>query len=1021
MRAAKAAKDLHQDFQEVVLAFGSTLEDASGTEGLEFSLEYVSRTMIPFLKLVCQEVLTSTPGNPSEHIGGFLLEKCAAPPTLLEQISSWKKTAADGIVNPLHLSPTPPEGESPKAKRPTGCRFSKGNSFLQPQDPLTKRRGSAAELQKEQLDKLSQSKVVVWGKETESSDEQGRKPKKAPTFTEEEVGKEDYVEGEGALKSFMKSSAHAGPSRLEDRKKRFTVVYNNTDLPMPPDEEVLALLRNVPSLQGLSDASLTKVIGKCACRRYQADEDIVPLNAVSDRLHIMLNGSGAIAVPHKIGTVTRGSYFGNTQLKPITHPSTQQIYAYAGPVTTISIGMQELAELQLRTHFIDKSRQDRVARNFTSLEDARAQSMSSGVCPATFFPIVTDYKLSDADRKEIIQAVKTNQVLGELLNLLDNQYEKIADSMHLIQVSSGEVVITKDTRGDTLFVVHEGHLECTLDPTLPGDFKIRQGTAFGELGLLYDAPRSVTVTAACDCRLWVLTRRDFQVVMQETHAQKVAKYSEMFAKVSYLANSIDARYMDVVAGVVEELSVLEAEDICVAGEDQGMLFVLFEGECEVTQDGEPTRIIKAGDFIGEEQLEKGIEAEVTMTVTSEVAIVLVLDSNALSLARSAISSMTRKRGSESSADADSTMNQDQKAKVTNSLLATKMKKAANQKKMSKGRGSDIGESLMLDFHNDKIKVLGALGEGSFGRVVLMENTRTNKLLAAKALSKEQIVKENLGAMVKNERNIMVLLDSDFIVRLIQSFQDGECIYFVVEPVLCGELFDVYSDRELYGNLECAKFYIACVALGLEHMHDRHVIWRDLKLENCLLDERGYVKLTDMGIAKVVIGKTYTVCGTADYFAPETLRQHGHNRAADWWACGVLLFIMCSGRSPFDAPEVQQIYKNIIKGFSKVKFPDNLPSDLVDTIKSLCRKVPEERIPMQKGGVANLKEMPFFKKSIDWEKLQAREAEPPLKPGGINYEAIKKKKLSKELVLDFDDIENWDGVFEVTHASSSQEG
>lgn len=358
-----------------------------------------------------------------------------------------------------------------------------------------------------------------------------------------------------------------------------------------------------------------------------------------------------------------------------------------------------------------------------------------------------------------------------------------------------------------------------------------------------------------------------------------------------------------------------------------------------------------------------------------------------------------------------------KAKVTNNLLETKMKKAATKKKCGAGRSSDFAESLMLDLHAKKMEVLGALGEGSFGRVALMSNMRTGRMVAAKALSKEQIVTENLGPMVKNERNIMVLLDSDFIVRLFQSFQDQECIYFMIEPVLCGELFDVYSDCGLYGNLEYAKFYIANIALGLEHMHDRHVIWRDLKLENCLLDDKGYVKLTDMGIAKVVIGKTYTVCGTADYFAPETLRQHGHNRAADWWACGVLLFIMGSGRSPFDAPEVQQIYKNIIKGFSKVKFPSEFPTEVVDVIKSLCRKVPEERITMQKGGVTNLKEMDFFR-SIDWDAVEKRTAVAPYIPSKPNFEAIKRKKLSKPLVFDFDEIENWDGVLEVTLDSCS---
>merc|ERR1719188_1092390 len=111
--------------------------------------------------------------------------------------------------------------------------------------------------------------------------------------------------------------------------------------------------------------------------------------------------------------------------------------------------------------------------------------------------------------------------------------------------------------------------------------------------------------------------------------------------------------------------------------------------------------------------------------------------------------------------------------------------------------------------------------------------------------------------------------------------------------------------------------------------------------------------------------------------------------------GVLLFIMCAGRSPFDAPEVQQIYKNIIKGFSKVKFPEGFPCDLVDVVKSLCRKVPEERITMQKGGIQNLKDMPFFR-SIDWAAMEKREAPPPAVPRPPDFAAIKAKKLSKDL-------------------------
>merc|ERR1712232_1292472 len=163
--------------------------------------------------------------------------------------------------------------------------------------------------------------------------------------------------------------------------------------------------------------------------------------------------------------------------------------------------------------------------------------------------------------------------------------------------------------------------------------------------------------------------------------------------------------------------------------------------------------------------------------------------------------------------------------------------------------------------------------------------------------------EGLQKSVANEKKCMELLSSPFIVRLFGAYRDDEHIYLLLEPCFGGELFDFFNaNKQFWGCPVHARFYAACVSCGLEHMHGRRVIYRDLKLENCLLNSSGYVKLTDMGIAKMVVGKTYTCCGTADYFAPETLRQTGHNRAVDWWALGVLIFIMMTGRSPFDAPD-----------------------------------------------------------------------------------------------------------------------
>jgi serine/threonine protein kinase len=248
-----------------------------------------------------------------------------------------------------------------------------------------------------------------------------------------------------------------------------------------------------------------------------------------------------------------------------------------------------------------------------------------------------------------------------------------------------------------------------------------------------------------------------------------------------------------------------------------------------------------------------------------------------------------------------------------------------------------------------------------------------------------------------------LTHSDFVVRLYGCFEDATFHFLLMECAFGGELFDVYSDKNLWGSSPHAKFYLASVALGLSHMHEQKIVWRDLKLENCLMDSKGYIKLTDMGIAKHVIGKTFTVCGTADYFAPETLRQQGHNRAVDWWASGVLLFIMMTGRSPFDAPETQQIYKNIIKGIAKVRFPESVPQDAKEVICGLCEKKPENRLPMLKGGLDNLKEMPLFS-GFSWQDLIDQKIKAPYIPPAPNYDKIVGKKLSRPVGIDWGSLE-----------------
>merc|ERR1712127_761643 len=167
----------------------------------------------------------------------------------------------------------------------------------------------------------------------------------------------------------------------------------------------------------------------------------------------------------------------------------------------------------------------------------------------------------------------------------------------------------------------------------------------------------------------------------------------------------------------------------------------------------------------------------------------------------------------------------------------------------------------------------------------------------------------------------------------------------MEPALGGELFVIYHRKCFHGSAGHARYYSASVVLALDHLHERHIIYRDLKPENLLLSSQGILKFTDMGLAKVVVGKTYTTCGTPDYFAPEVIQQTGMGKGVDWWTLGVLTHELMSGHAPFEANDPMETYQKIVRGVNRVRFTykDN---NAVDLVKNMLRHQPSERLPMR---------------------------------------------------------------------------
>ena len=191
----------------------------------------------------------------------------------------------------------------------------------------------------------------------------------------------------------------------------------------------------------------------------------------------------------------------------------------------------------------------------------------------------------------------------------------------------------------------------------------------------------------------------------------------------------------------------------------------------------------------------------------------------------------------------------------------------------------------------------------------------------------------------------------------------------------GELFTYLRG---VGKLEPphAQQYAAQVVSMFEYLHSKNIIYRDLKPENILIDETGFLKLTDFGFAKYVEGRTYTLCGTPEYLAPEMLLNKGHGKPVDWWTFGILLYEMLAGIDPFSDDDPMLIYQKILKG--KVRFPRSFDKNAKSLVKHILQADLSKRYGNLKNGVNDIKGHRFFN-GLNWTKLLSRELKPYYTP------------------------------------------
>ncbi|PSR71154.1 hypothetical protein PHLCEN_2v13000 [Hermanssonia centrifuga] len=286
-----------------------------------------------------------------------------------------------------------------------------------------------------------------------------------------------------------------------------------------------------------------------------------------------------------------------------------------------------------------------------------------------------------------------------------------------------------------------------------------------------------------------------------------------------------------------------------------------------------------------------------------------------------------------------------------------------------------GSLKLTDF-----EVKGTLGTGTFGRVLLVRlrnssSSDSQHCFALKVLRKTEIVRLRQVEHVNAERYILSRVRHPFIVDLYATFQDNLNIYMMLSYVPGGELF-THLRRAQRFTPDVTRFYLATIILALKYLHSFNIIYRDLKPENLLLDSRGYLRITDFGFAKIVDDRTWTLCGTPEYLAPEIIQSDGHGKAADWWACGILAYEMMVGYPPFYDETAYGIYEKILKG--KVHWPKEMDRLSRDIIKAFLHPDRSKRLGNLIGGAQDVLDHPWFR-GVDWDALERREIRAPIIP------------------------------------------
>jgi len=559
------------------------------------------------------------------------------------------------------------------------------------------------------------------------------------------------------------------------------------------------------------------------------------------------------------------------------------------------------------------------------------------------FVVVGNNKSKESTATGFLKAVSI------LSPLTDDQRMQIADKMTEQTFSAGEYVVEEGAAADSLFFVKQGELVCTK---MEGSSKkelmrVKEGGVFGESCLEANAEkvRKANVVAVGDATILKLTAADFTEclgnlgdVVSKNFKRKVMEAFNIDGTPIWL--QLDTDEQEKLLDALVEKAFPANTEIITQDKANTTFYIIKSGQVSVVKkEGKSTPRTLAelgpGKFFGERALIKDEDASATIKACAEGCVLYTCDRPTFS-------------------------------ECFGSLQKLLDAEVARRDEMAKRPAAPEWSDL---------EIRRILGVGTFGRVKLILQKSTQQTYALKCMRKAQVVQTKQQQHVMHEKKILSQMEHPFILALVATYQDAGELYMLLEVALGGELFSLLAKRAPLPDAH-ARFYSAQVVSIFSYMHGLKIVYRDLKPENLLIDPSGYIKMVDFGFAKVLNERTWTLCGTPEYLAPEIILNKGHGFGADWWCVGILTFECLTGATPFVSNDPMDGYRKIIK--CRVPWPVSISSITRDFIDKLLVVEASKRLGCLRGGSLDVRSHPWFS-GLDFKKLEAKKVPAPFVP------------------------------------------